>query len=168
MGSAANTIILNAQGWSNTLNGSTPNAFYVAPVRPAAATSTFLYYNATSKEVTYGPAASGSIPSGASTGDYLVWDAAVGAWTVGNTSVELGSGANATGLSTVAVGEGSSATGDYGVAVGAGASTEGCGGSLTRCVSSISKRVHRHRPRSIGVVRLGSRRARTPNPDIYV
>lgn len=99
--SANNTIVLNAQGWSSKLNGTTPNAFYVAPVRSAAATANTLYYDSDTKEVTYGP---GPVPPGTSTGDYLVWDAAVGAWTVGNTSVELGSGADAAGLSTVAVG----------------------------------------------------------------
>ena len=58
------------------------------------------------------------MPDGTSTGDYLVWDAAVGAWTVGNTSVGLGAGANAAGVSTVAVGTNSTADGLQSVAVG--------------------------------------------------
>ena len=50
----ANTIILNASG--STVNGvaSQTNSFYVSPIRSATATSDVLYYNTTTKEVTYG------------------------------------------------------------------------------------------------------------------
>lgn len=58
------------------------------------------------------------LSNGTSTGDYLVWDAAVGGWTVGNTSVELGSGANAISTYGVAVRTNGVAAGQYGVAVG--------------------------------------------------
>jgi hypothetical protein len=57
----ANTIILNASG--STVNGvaSQTNSFYVSPIRSATATSDVLYYNTTTKEITY--AAAGSVSS---------------------------------------------------------------------------------------------------------
>jgi hypothetical protein len=52
---AANTIILNATG--ATLNQTTANTFTVAPVRnDIANTANVMFYNATSKEITYGNA----------------------------------------------------------------------------------------------------------------
>jgi hypothetical protein len=56
----ANTIILNASG--STVNGvaSQTNSFYVSPIRSATATSDVLYYNTTTKEVTYGTAFTGT------------------------------------------------------------------------------------------------------------
>lgn len=68
-----------------------------------------------------GPPGSCCFSNVTSTGDYLVWNALAGVWTVGNTSVELGAGANSSGLSTVAVGVNSTTLSDYSVAVGAGA-----------------------------------------------
>jgi hypothetical protein len=58
---AANTIILNATG--SAVNGvaAQTNSFYVAPIRTATATSNVLYYNTTTKEITY--AAAGSVSS---------------------------------------------------------------------------------------------------------
>jgi len=58
---AANTIILNATG--SAVNGvaAQTDSFYVAPIRTATATSNVLYYNTTTKEVTY--AAAGSVSS---------------------------------------------------------------------------------------------------------
>jgi hypothetical protein len=52
----ANSIVLNASG--APLNGVTSGAWYVHPVASATTAST-LYYNPTSKEVSYGPAPSG-------------------------------------------------------------------------------------------------------------
>ena len=50
---SANSIVLNASG--NTLNGSLgASRFYVDPIRAHSTTNT-LYYDATTKEVTYGP-----------------------------------------------------------------------------------------------------------------
>jgi len=51
---AANTIILNAT--SSEVDGvaSQTNSFYVAPIRTDATPSNILYYNTTTKEVTYG------------------------------------------------------------------------------------------------------------------
>ena len=58
---AANTIILNST--NSALNGvaSQTNSFYVSPIRSATATSDVLYYNTTTKEITY--AAAGSVSS---------------------------------------------------------------------------------------------------------
>jgi hypothetical protein len=58
---AANTIILNATG--SAVNGvaAQTDSFYVAPIRSATATSDVLYYNTTTKEITY--AAAGSVSS---------------------------------------------------------------------------------------------------------
>jgi len=51
-----NTIILNASG--SVLNSTATNGLYIAPIRSDGAnTATSIYYNATTKEVTYGPAA---------------------------------------------------------------------------------------------------------------
>jgi hypothetical protein len=47
-----NTIILNAQG--SALNATSANSFYVAPVRNDATSGNVLYYNTTTKEVSYG------------------------------------------------------------------------------------------------------------------
>lgn len=48
---AANTIVLNAQT-STQIAATTANAFYVAPVRGAAAATPVLAYNTTTKEIT--------------------------------------------------------------------------------------------------------------------
>jgi len=58
---AANTIILNATG--SAVNGvaAQTDSFYVSPIRSATATSDVLYYNTTTKEITY--AAAGSVSS---------------------------------------------------------------------------------------------------------
>jgi hypothetical protein len=50
-GSNNSTIILNASG--QVLNSQQPNSFYVDPIR-GATTGNVLYYNTTSKEITYG------------------------------------------------------------------------------------------------------------------
>lgn len=61
----ANSIIINATG--TTFNAATASAFYVNPIRSAATTTNALYYNGTTKEVSYGPAAfvSGGTMNGA-------------------------------------------------------------------------------------------------------
>jgi hypothetical protein len=54
-----NSIVINATG--DELNGDQANALYVDPIRnDVANTSTALYYNANTKEVTYGPSGGGS------------------------------------------------------------------------------------------------------------
>jgi len=58
---AANSIILNATGVAvNGVAGQT-DSFYVAPIRSATATANVLYYDTTTKEVTYGAVATGGI-----------------------------------------------------------------------------------------------------------
>jgi hypothetical protein len=66
---AANTIILNASGVIVNSVAEQPNSFYVAPIRSAAATANVVYYNTTTKEVTYG--AAGSAAAGTLTGTAL-------------------------------------------------------------------------------------------------
>ena len=79
-----------------------------------------------------GPAGSSvPVPTGSTTGDYLVWDAGTQSWTVGSTEVRLGAGAGEVnqGLNAVAVGPGAGATnqGELATALGslAGASNQG-------------------------------------------
>lgn len=54
---AANTIVINASG--NVLPNLGAGTLVVDPIRSATATSNSLYYNTTTKEVTYGPAGGG-------------------------------------------------------------------------------------------------------------
>ena len=60
---AANTIILNATG--SAVNGvsAQTNSFYVAPIRTDATPGNVLFYNTTTKEVTYGTAPSTTVSS---------------------------------------------------------------------------------------------------------
>ncbi len=71
-GQHANTIILNSSG--QVLNSDRTDAFFMAPIRNTG-TSSQLYYNTTTKEITYGPAASagasGTLPSGGLTNQIL-------------------------------------------------------------------------------------------------
>jgi hypothetical protein len=65
---AANTIILNASGVEVNGVAAQTNSFYVAPIRSATATANVVYYNTTTKEVTYGAAGSvSSLVNGANT-----------------------------------------------------------------------------------------------------
>ena len=48
---AANSIVINATG--SSLNNTTADSLVIAPIRSATATANVLYYNTTSKEVTY-------------------------------------------------------------------------------------------------------------------
>jgi hypothetical protein len=56
----ANTIIINASGV--TVNGvsAQTDSFYVAPIRSTTGTPNLLYYNTSTKEVTYGPGITGN------------------------------------------------------------------------------------------------------------
>jgi hypothetical protein len=60
---AANTIILNATG--SAVNGvsAQTNSFYVAPIRTDATPGNILFYNTTTKEVTYGTAPAATVSS---------------------------------------------------------------------------------------------------------
>jgi len=62
---AANTIILNATGVAVNGVASQTDSFYVAPIRSATATANVLYYDTTTKEVTYGAVAITDISVGA-------------------------------------------------------------------------------------------------------
>ena len=79
---AANSIALNATG--AVLNPST-TGFFVNPIINRTATSTALYYNTTTKEVTSGTAASGGVPYTGATGavDLGAYDLKVNDLTVG-------------------------------------------------------------------------------------
>jgi hypothetical protein len=68
-GQADNTIILNASGVEVNGVASQTNSFYVSPIRSATATSNAIYYNTTTKEVTY--AAATSLGNFAFSGDTL-------------------------------------------------------------------------------------------------
>jgi hypothetical protein len=103
----SNSIILNAMG--TTLDASVNSGFYVAPIRNLTTLSS-LYYNPSTKEITYGVSPSGggtTLPPGRNYGDYLYWNGS--AYVVGGSDVNIGSGA------------GSSKLPNYSVAVGANA-----------------------------------------------
>jgi hypothetical protein len=112
---AANSIALNATGVS--LNPST-TGFFVDPIINRAATSTALYYNTTTKEVTSGTAASGGVPyTGAAQGvDLGAYDLKVNGLTVGRGNGNVDSN-TASGNYTLA----SNTTGAYNTATGLGA-----------------------------------------------
>ena len=72
-GVASNSIILNATG--QQFNGNVSNAFFVNPVRnDTGNVSIGLYYNATTKEITYATATAGTTYSNANVAAYLPTD----------------------------------------------------------------------------------------------
>jgi hypothetical protein len=99
-GSAANVIVLNATGANFTPSTGQPSSFYVNPVRnDTGNTTNAVYYNTTTKEVTYGPGVAGY--GNADVANYLPTYtgnldsvSSVG----GATTVLFGDGANITGL----------------------------------------------------------------------
>lgn len=100
--SNANTIVLNASG--NTLNPSNDSALYVAPIRPAQPTTSSLYYDPSTKEITYGLSGNG-LPDGKNYSDYFFWDGTE--WKVNsNSAVHIGYNAGLTGqlAESVAIG----------------------------------------------------------------
>ena len=118
---AANSIILNAS--ANSLEGSTPG-FFVEPVRSNIGAYS-IYYNTTTKEITYGttPSGSGTLPPGSFYGDYLYWNNT--AYAVGGSNITLGSyaGSISQGQNAVAVGyqAGNTSQGQASVAIGCNA-----------------------------------------------
>jgi len=88
----SNSIILNATG--SVLNAQTFSGFYVDPVRSNTG-PTSVYYDSTSKEITYGPTVSAglTIPAGSLYGDYLRWNPATSAYVVASRSITLGGSA---------------------------------------------------------------------------
>jgi hypothetical protein len=105
-GSAANVIILNASGANFTPSTSQANSFYVNPVRnDTGNTTNVMYYNTTTKEVTYGPGVAGYGNAdvvtllGAFGSNSISTTGNIVAATIGNASTVLfGDGANIAGL----------------------------------------------------------------------
>jgi hypothetical protein len=128
---AANSIILNAS--ANPLNSSTLG-FFVEPVRSNIGAYS-IYYNNTTKEITYGTTPSGGggtiLPSGTYTGDYLYWSN--GAYQSGSAKITLGANAGATGQGAngVAIGENAGTTnqsmGAVAIGLNAGSTSQGAG-----------------------------------------
>ena len=88
---AANSIAINATGTSTPLNPTT-TGFFVDPIINRTATSTALYYNTTTKEITSGTAASGGVPYTGATGAVNLgnYDLTVNGVTAGMGSGNLG------------------------------------------------------------------------------
>jgi hypothetical protein len=87
-GQAANSIAINATGTSTPLNPTT-TGFFVDPIINRAATSTALYYNTTTKEITSGTAASTNLASSV-TGTLPVANGGTGATTAAAALTSLG------------------------------------------------------------------------------
>ena len=101
-----NSIVLNASG--STLNGSTPEAFFVKPVRELYSSVNFLFYNTTTGEITYNPLAN-PLPTATAVGDYVSFDGT--SWVTGSSKIRLGSNAGALnqGANCIAIGAGAGA-----------------------------------------------------------
>ena len=120
----ANSIILNATGLS--LDASVNSGLYVAPIRNATTLSS-LYYNPTTKEITYGVSPSGgggtTLPPGINFGNYLYWDGS--AYVVGDSNIRLGANAGilSQGSNAIAIGvySGQGRQKDNAIAIGAAA-----------------------------------------------
>jgi len=99
----SNSIVISALGGTPLIT-SNANALYVAPVRSNVGASA-VYYDSTTKEMTYGPTVSAgiSIPSGAYFGDYLYWNSNSNAYLVGSPNITLGRNAGQTTQGTNAV-----------------------------------------------------------------
>jgi alpha-tubulin suppressor-like RCC1 family protein len=128
-----NTIVLNATGAN--LNPAQANSFFVAPVRnDTGNTTNIVYYNTTTKEVTYGPASSGgsSIANGtsnisiaAANGNINIAVNGIKTGTISANSIALGyeAGNTGQGIDAVAIGPfaGTTNQGANAVAIGDGA-----------------------------------------------
>ena len=75
---AANSIVINATG--ATLNNTTAQSLKIAPVRSATATANVLYYNTTSKEVTYAALPLEIPTQTGNSGKYLTTDGTTVSW----------------------------------------------------------------------------------------
>ena len=141
-----NSIIINATGAG--LNALTANTFTVAPVRNDVANiANIMFYNATTKEITYGNTVSvagnitaGNISTGVITltngavikdtsGEAVAFGQDAGLTSQGNAAVAIGTGAGYSnqGLQAVAIGgtAGATSQGAYAVAIGAAAGAAG-------------------------------------------
>jgi hypothetical protein len=117
------SIVLNASG--SPLQSLTNQAFYVAPVRANTASSV-LFYNTSSKEVSYGPG-SAALPQGVAYSEYLFWNNNTNSWNVGGGSADNNklhlaalAGQNSQQLGAVALGyqSGQNSQGSFAVALG--------------------------------------------------
>jgi hypothetical protein len=145
-GQGNNSIVLNATG--DQINGITANTFTVTPVRnDVANTANVMFYNASSKEITYGDVISvagnitgGNVSTGVITltngavikdnaGDSVAFGQDAGLTTQGTAAVAIGTGAGYSGQgnSAVAIGGTAGATnqGVNSVAIGAAAGAAG-------------------------------------------
>lgn len=98
---------------------------------PSAGTSYTLYYDTTSKVVSYAGAPSGTLPSATNWSDYLFWNNATSSWNVGADKIHIGrsAGTSPQGLRSLAVGDfaGSISQGDYSCAIGPSAAYQNQG-----------------------------------------
>ena len=113
-GQAANSIAINATGMNTPLNP-TNAGFYVNPVRNASAANS-LFYDASTKEITYGTASASGVPYTGATGpvnlgayDLTVNGLTLGKGTGSNNGVNTAFGASALAANT---------TGAYNTAIG--------------------------------------------------
>ena len=98
----ANSIILNATG--SSLNSTSSNALYIAPIR-SASQSQVLCYNTSTKEVSYTSTPSFSLPTATNFGEYIVYNGST--YVVGGTTkIALGSnsGMNSQQFGGIAIG----------------------------------------------------------------
>ena len=113
-GQAANSIAINATGMSTPLNP-TNAGFYVNPVRNALAANS-LFYDATTKEITYGTASASGVPYTGATGPVNL-----GAYNLTVNGLSLGKGAGSNNGVNTAFGASALAantTGAYNTAIG--------------------------------------------------
>jgi hypothetical protein len=84
------TIILNASG--EALPSIEDQSLYISPVRGPQTSAFSLFYNTTSKEITYGPSTGGgsNLPIGSLWSDYLFWNNLTTSWEVGSEQFHLG------------------------------------------------------------------------------
>ena len=114
------SIVINASDtWNGNHDYRSNEGFFVNPVRNGDVTTNTVYYNITSKELTY-KSSPPILPTGSNYGDYLYWNSS--SWTVGSTQIKLGknAGNNDQGEYAVAIGfqAGYQFQGDNAIAIG--------------------------------------------------
>jgi len=183
----SNSIILNATGldFANTAYR-TVSGFYVDPVRSNAGPSA-VYYDSTTKEITYGPTVSGglTIPTGTYFGDYLRWNPATSAYVVASRSITLGgsagvnqgdlavaigfeAGCNAQVNNAIAIGTRAGRTGQSqdGIAIGRNAADAGQGESSIAIGTFAAQGTPQH-SNSIVISALGGTALITSNANAF-
>jgi hypothetical protein len=113
------SIVINATGVALGSVSKT-QALYVAPIA-SGTSSNVLYYDTSSKEISYGAASTG-VTNGSTYSQYLFWNPDSSAWTIGGGTIRLGEGAGYTQQQTSAVALGLMAghfnQGSYAIAIG--------------------------------------------------